>query len=69
MSTAEILAELPKLPEAKREEVFASLLKLKAAEQQTARERTILNEVQTHYEADGDAGEDLSVVEKRMRDR
>ncbi|MEM1156953.1 MAG: hypothetical protein AAF571_12150 [Verrucomicrobiota bacterium] len=69
MSTAEILAELPKLPEAEREEVFASLLQLKAAEQPTAREKTILNEAQAGYEADKDAGDDWSVVQKRLRDR
>ena len=67
MSTAEILAELPRLSAQDRAEILARLCLLEEAAGPTDREMTLLIEAQTQYEANPAEGSPWSDVERRLR--
>jgi putative addiction module component (TIGR02574 family) len=67
MSTAEILAELPRLSAQERAEILDRLWRLEDAAGPTEREKTLLNEAQARYDADPTAGVPWRDVEARLR--
>ena len=67
MSKAEILAELPKLFAPDRREIFAQLWRLEEAAGPSDREKPLLQEAQTAYEANPQAGAPWAEVEARLR--
>lgn len=67
MSKAEILAELPKLSAPDRREILAQLWRLEEAAGPTDREKSLLQEAQSDYEANPQAGAPWSEVEARLR--
>jgi putative addiction module component (TIGR02574 family) len=69
MSKTEILAELPKLSAQDRGEILEQLWRLEEAAGPTEREKTLLNEAQSAYDANPLAGAPWSEVEARLRKR
>jgi putative addiction module component (TIGR02574 family) len=69
MSTAEILAELPRLSPEERAEVLQRLWMLEEQAGPTESEMAILNEAQASYDANPSAGAPWHEVEARLRGR
>ena len=67
MSTAEILAELPRLSAQERAEILDRLWRMEDAAGPTEREKALLNEAQAAYDADPHAGAPWRDVEARLR--
>lgn len=67
MSTAEILAELPRLSAPERAEILDRLWRLEDAAGPTGREKTLLDEAQARYDTDPDGGTPWRDVEARLR--
>ena len=69
MSKAEILAELPKLSPLDRIEILERLCRIEEEAGPSIRERTILGEAQSAYNADSIPGDPWSEVHNRLRKR
>ena len=69
MSKTEILAELPKLSPQDRGEILEQLWRLEESAGPTEREKILLNEAQTAYDANPSAGAPWPEVEARFRKR
>ena len=69
MSKAEILAELPKLSAHDRGEILEQLWRLEESAGPTEDEKALLNEAQSAYDANSNAGAPWSEVEARLRQR
>ncbi len=69
MRKTEILAELPRLSASERSEILDQLWRLEEAAGPTEREKTLLNEAQSSYEANPAAAIPWREVEERLRRR
>jgi hypothetical protein len=69
MSKAEILAELPKLSAHDRGEILEQLWRLEESAGPTEDEKALLNEAQSAYDANSNAGAPWSEAEARLRQR
>jgi hypothetical protein len=69
MTKAEILEELPRLTSEERAEVLEEIWRIEGTAGPTPEEIALLEREQAEFEADGDLGEPLEVVEARWRAR
>ena len=69
MSTAEIIAELPRLSAKERARILDCLWDLEEQTGPTEHERMLLNEAQASYDAKPSEGAPWRDVEARLRDR
>ena len=67
MSTAEILAQLPKLSPQERSEIFVHLWRLEELAGPTPTEKALLDEAQADYDVNRSVGAAWSEVEARLR--
>jgi hypothetical protein len=67
MSKQEILSELPKLSAEERAEILEELWHLEESGGPTARERAVLDEAQTEFDANPTPGVPWREVEVRLR--
>lgn len=69
MSKAEILSALPKLSPQDRSEILEQLWRLEEAAGPTEREKKLLDEAQSSYDANPSEGAPWSEVQARLRRR